>query len=426
MAFLLDSSESTSPLQFNEMKKYISYIVNQLEISSNPKASQHHARVAVLQHAPYEYESNSNSLPVKVELSLTDYGSKDKMMDFIQNQMVQLYGTRDLGSAIKYTTGHVFESAPNPRDLKVLVLMMTGEVKKQELEHLERVILGAKCKGYFFVVLGIGKKVNVKNIYSLASEPNDVFFKLVEKPSELHEEPLLRFAKLLPSFISSENSFYLSPDIRKQCDWFQDDQLAKIVVFLQQIGLCCTAVKVESEIQITDITENSAKLRWVNPEPQTVDFFDISITSTQDHSLVLKLNLTSTERVIGGLRSGQKYQVAITGYHKSQVKVTYMGTFSTKSMPVSKAQSVATANLMVNTEPLERPEIDICRLQKEEGTCRDFVLKWYYDSETKSCARFWYGGCGGNENKFNTQKECEKVCIPGKTSPGYISQSTLV
>uniref|UniRef100_A0A8C4Y0C9 Collagen type VI alpha 3 chain n=1 Tax=Gopherus evgoodei TaxID=1825980 RepID=A0A8C4Y0C9_9SAUR len=542
MAFLLDSSESTSPLQFNEMKKYISYIVNQLEISSNPKTSQHHARVAVLQHAPYEYQSNS--LPVKVELSLTDYGSKDKMMDFVQNQMAQLYGTRALGSAIKYTMGHVFESAPNPRDLKVMVLMMTGEVKKQELEHLQKVILGAKCKGYFFVVLGIGKKVNIKNIYSLASEPNDVFFKLVEKPSELHEEPLLRFAKLLPSFISSENSFYLSPDIRKQCDWFQDDKLAKSSSKFGQKRFTATSarkattttastttsahkattttantatsarkataantttsarkattttadtttgahkatatntttsarkataantttsarkaatttantttsarkattttgnktpgarttpapsastaaadkpagmyVKVESEIQITDITENSAKLRWVNPEPQTLDFFDVTITSAQDHSLVLKLNLTSTERVIGGLRSGQKYQVAITGYHKSQVRVTYMGTFSTKSMPVPKAPSVATANLMVNTEP----EIDLtdpCLLQKEEGTCRNFTLKWYYDSETKSCARFWYGGCGGNENNFNTQKECENVCIPVIPRPG--------
>uniref|UniRef100_A0A8C0G868 Collagen type VI alpha 3 chain n=1 Tax=Chelonoidis abingdonii TaxID=106734 RepID=A0A8C0G868_CHEAB len=549
MAFLLDSSESTSPLQFNEMKKYISYIVNQLEISSNPKASQHHARVAVLQHAPYEYESNS--LPVKVELSLTDYGSKDKMMDFIQNRMAQLYGTRALGSAIKYTMGHVFESAPNPRNLKVMVLMMTGEVKKQELEHLQRVILGAKCKGYFFVVLGIGKKVNIKNIYSLASEPNDVFFKLVEKPSELHEEPLLRFAKLLPSFISSENSFYLSPDIRKQCDWFQDDKLAKSSSKLGQKPFyvannvttsaptttttsahkattttastttsarkattttastttsahkatttaantatsarkattttantatgarkataantttsarkaatttantttsahkattttgsktpgarttpapsASTAaadkpagmyVKVESEIQITDITENSAKLRWVNPQPQTLDFFDITITSAHDHSLVLKLNLTSTERVIGGLRSGQKYQVAITGFHKSKVKVTYMGTFSTKSIQVPKAPSVATANLMVNTEPLERPEIDPCLLQKEEGTCRNFTLKWYYDSQTKSCARFWYGGCGGNENKFNTQKECEKVCIPAHVNPGVVT-----
>uniref|UniRef100_A0A8C8SQP5 Collagen type VI alpha 3 chain n=1 Tax=Pelusios castaneus TaxID=367368 RepID=A0A8C8SQP5_9SAUR len=501
MAFLLDSSETTTPFQFSEMKKYIAYLVNQLEISSHPKSSQHHARVAVLQHAPYEYQSNSNALPIKVELSLTDYGSKDKMVEFIQNQMTQLYGTRAMGSAIKYTMAHVFESAPNPRDLKVMVLMMTGEITKQELEHLERVIVDAKCKGYFFVILGIGKKVNVKNIYSLASEPNDVFFKLVEKSSELHDEPLLRFGKLLPSFISSENSFYLSPDIRKQCVWFQGDQSAKtsskfgqktihvannvttsarttttastttsartttsastttsvhtttsastttsahtttsastttsahtttsgsmttsvhamnpanttanasttITPSARTIVTDKPAVKVRSDIQITDISENSAKLRWVNPEPQTPYFFDITITSAHDRSLVLKLNLTSTERVIGGLRSGQKYHVVITGYHKSQAKVTYTATFSTKSMPVSKSPSIATANLMVNTEPLERPETDPCLLDFDMGTqCKEYQVMWFFDNKNKICTQIWYGGCGGNANRFQTEAE---------------------
>lgn len=204
MAFIMDSSESTTPLQFNEMKKYISHLVSNLEISSEPKVSQHHARVAVLQQAPYEYETNSSFPPVKTEFSLTDFQSKEKIINYLHNQMTQLHGTRAIASAIEHTMAHVFESAPNPRDLKVIVLMMTGKVNKQELEYLQKVVINAKCKGYFFVVLGIGRKVNVKNIYSLASEPNDVFFKLVDKPGELHEEPLLRFGRLLPSFIRSK------------------------------------------------------------------------------------------------------------------------------------------------------------------------------------------------------------------------------
>uniref|UniRef100_A0A3Q1HBP2 BPTI/Kunitz inhibitor domain-containing protein n=1 Tax=Acanthochromis polyacanthus TaxID=80966 RepID=A0A3Q1HBP2_9TELE len=54
---------------------------------------------------------------------------------------------------------------------------------------------------------------------------------------------------------------------------------------------------------------------------------------------------------------------------------------------------------------------DVCLLTMDAGDCQNYVLMWFYDSKQGKCSRFWYGGCGGNENRFTTQKECENLCV---------------
>ncbi|XP_073502794.1 collagen alpha-3(VI) chain isoform X3 [Phyllobates terribilis] len=531
LAFLLDSSDSTNPAQFAEIKRFVPHVIGQLELSTEPKSSSHHARIAVLQHAPYEHQANASYSPVKVDVGLTDYTDKEKLQAFIKTKMTQLYGARALSNAIKYVVEHVFEGAPNPRTMKVIFLFLTGEVKPYELQQLRQTIIEAKCKGYFFVMLSIGNKVNSGQLHSLASEPHDVFSKKADKASELHEETLMRFALHLPGFLSSENAFHLSPEIRKHCDWFQNDHPASAsqdvtnndetqkavipdelltskkpeVITVRGSTETPTDRTVTThmtslpmpEVLVSDVTDSSVYLSWASADFQKPVVYELSITALDDNSLVLKQNVTGTERLIGGLISGQVYQVTVTGQHKNLGLITYQTTFTTsKSEP--QTEVVASPEMVVSTETLDTPEIDpceldldmgtqckenevkwffdktnkictqvwyggcggnanrfdteaecinrcqkttvektiqlptleskaiavgpeACKLPKEEGTCREFALKWYYDHETNSCARFWYGGCGGNENRFSTQKECEKICISVPLNPSVVS-----
>ncbi|XP_042901645.1 papilin isoform X2 [Parasteatoda tepidariorum] len=55
--------------------------------------------------------------------------------------------------------------------------------------------------------------------------------------------------------------------------------------------------------------------------------------------------------------------------------------------------------------------VDVCSLPKERGGCHNFSVKWYFDVSYGGCSRFWYGGCDGNGNQFNSQEECEEVCV---------------
>lgn len=52
-----------------------------------------------------------------------------------------------------------------------------------------------------------------------------------------------------------------------------------------------------------------------------------------------------------------------------------------------------------------------CGLSLDQGTCRTYNSYWYYDKRANSCAQFWYGGCGGNGNRFETEDECKKTCV---------------
>lgn len=73
--------------------------------------------------------------------------------------------------------------------------------------------------------------------------------------------------------------------------------------------------------------------------------------------------------------------------------------------------------------------VEICNLHMEKGPCRGFLKKYGYNVETKQCEMFVYGGCQGNSNRFDTREHCEYECLhimPNEDVGHVITTSTRV
>ncbi|XP_077551055.1 papilin-like isoform X2 [Haemaphysalis longicornis] len=52
----------------------------------------------------------------------------------------------------------------------------------------------------------------------------------------------------------------------------------------------------------------------------------------------------------------------------------------------------------------------VCYLPKVVGRCLAYMPRYYYNTTTKTCQKFIYGGCEGNANNFFTLRECNQTC----------------
>ena len=64
--------------------------------------------------------------------------------------------------------------------------------------------------------------------------------------------------------------------------------------------------------------------------------------------------------------------------------------------------------------------LDACLLPRAEGPCSEHQARWYFDQNERRCAPFYYGGCHGNANNFDTSQACQHACSSLSLSSGTL------
>lgn len=100
--------------------------------------------------------------------------------------------------------------------------------------------------------------------------------------------------------------------------------------------------------------------------------------------------------------------------------VTYLLQMSPPAL-VGRMVSLPCCSVVVNVFVLLAAQ---CQLQVDTGfQCGDYVQLWFFDKDIDACSPFWYGGCGGNANRFSTEHECLRTC--GRRSKSLCPATTI-
>ncbi|KAB0362242.1 hypothetical protein FD754_006398, partial [Muntiacus muntjak] len=51
-----------------------------------------------------------------------------------------------------------------------------------------------------------------------------------------------------------------------------------------------------------------------------------------------------------------------------------------------------------------------CAMRADDGPCKAILKRFFFNIHTQQCEEFIYGGCEGNQNRFETLEECKQKC----------------
>ncbi|XP_065814269.1 collagen, type XXVIII, alpha 1b isoform X1 [Labrus bergylta] len=381
LVFVIDSSESVGPDNFNVIKDFVNALIDRASVSRDT------TRVGVVLY------SHNNMVVV----SLRQEATRDEIKSKVRSMTYMGEGTYT-GRAIQ-TANQVFKEA-RAGVKKVAIIITDGQADKRDVVSLESAVSEAQRSNVEMFVIGVVNESEPlyedfrKELDLMASDPDSDHVYLIDE------------FKALPALE------------KKLLSRICEDGERQLFSSVPSSGLAPGIPEVSSNVREppyrTDTPTFTGDFRRLqtgpgppapqpNREPiapQRPKTEDISFSETQWLPLPFK----------PVKEFGQEFNMKYP--NQRTVMAEAMGPAGpTLKVPPAKKTPPPSAPTPPQQPPDPQRSAESCSHVLDPGPCRDYVVKWYYDATANSCAQFWFGGCKGNSNQFETEKSCRDTCV---------------
>ncbi|KAK2845179.1 hypothetical protein Q5P01_011838 [Channa striata] len=395
LVLVADGSREMQADEYTGVQQLLGSVVEHLAVSQRPNRIDNQARVCVVQQ--------NGSAPV-VEFGLQTYQNHDQMRSRIY-KMQQQSSSSFLGQTLDFTLREVFQKASNARKRRALMVVVGTQTAHADRAKLKFFSQKAKCEGLALFVVTVGNRFSRTQVEELASLPLQQHLIHVDKLRSEEQGFAQRFFRGFLSALDKGTNSYPPPSLRQICEKLKEQEGREILINGQGQG------PLEEEDGFLAHTGGQTHLGQVDIFKTFSTAADQTFVSGFNRDALCQLDADA------GVQCKDYVQAWSFDKHLGACSSFWYGgcggnanRFSTESECLKKCASHH-PDILPGPPLTSFVSKDACFFNQEPGNCQNYTMMWFFDTEQNECSRFWYSGCGGNENRFKTQEECENLCL---------------